>query len=269
MKKENKSNSSNVHISCMSKGGVGKTTFTSPLSTMLYLNNPEKQINIFELDDFNEAEKVKSSFINHQTLKLKSTEIIIDEVQYHSLSDSSLINIIDVGGGVSTKVVLGKLKEIELKNSNYYLPLCTDIDQIKNIKDTINLILEFDKYANINLVLNKCKKMDKDVIEEQFLNIYGDPDFDVPCQLDNLKVNNIFFVPETNVFTLLKSHYKVALLDSYLSSKDLIENIVQYHQEWRQKGGVELFKANNKRLRFAKMVIKLIDDLEPIRKALL
>jgi nitrogen fixation protein len=76
-------------------------------------------------------------------------------------------------------------------------------------------------------------------------------------------------VPETNVFTLLKSHYKVALLDSYLSSKDLIENIVQYHQEWRQKGGVELFKANNKRLRFAKMVIKLIDDLEPIRKALL
>ena len=49
----------------------------------------------------------------------------------------------------------------------------------------------------------------------------------------------------------------------------VIENIVQYHQEWTQKGGVELFKANNKRLRFAKMVIKLIDDLEPIRKALL
>ena len=49
----------------------------------------------------------------------------------------------------------------------------------------------------------------------------------------------------------------------------VIENIVQYHQGWRQKGGVELFKANNKRLRFAKMVIKLIDDLEPIRKALL
>ena len=269
MKKENKSNSSNVHISCMTKGGVGKSTFTSPLSTMLYLNNPDKQINIFELDDFNEAQKVKSSFINHQTLKLKSTEMIIDEVQYHSLSDSSLINIIDAGGGADTKIVLAKLKEIELKNSNYYLPLNTDIDQIKNIKDTINLILEFDKCANINLVLNKCKKMDKDVIEEQFLNIYGDPDFDVPCQLDNLKVNNIFFVPETNVFTLLKSHYKVALLDSYLSSKDLIENIVQYHQEWRQKGGVELFKANNKRLRFAKMVIKLIDDLEPIRKALL
>ena len=70
MKKENKSNSSNVHISCMSKGGVGKTTFTSPLSTLLYLNNPEKQINIFELDDFNEAQKVKSSL---RILFLKSS----------------------------------------------------------------------------------------------------------------------------------------------------------------------------------------------------
>ena len=113
MKKENLTN---VHIVCMTKGGVGKSTFTSPLSTMLYLNNPEKKINIFELDDFNEAEKVKSSFINHQTLKLKSTEIIIDEVQYHSLSDSSLINIIDAGGGADTKIVLAKLKEIELKS---------------------------------------------------------------------------------------------------------------------------------------------------------
>ena len=27
MKKENKSNSSNVHISCMTKGGVGKRCF--------------------------------------------------------------------------------------------------------------------------------------------------------------------------------------------------------------------------------------------------
>ena len=45
MKKENLTN---VHIVCMTKGGVGKSTFTSPLSTMLYLNNPEKKINIFE-----------------------------------------------------------------------------------------------------------------------------------------------------------------------------------------------------------------------------
>ncbi|MFY9085563.1 hypothetical protein [Aliarcobacter cryaerophilus] len=267
MEKENKSNSSNVHIICMTKGGVGKTTFSSVLSTLLYLNNPEKKINIFEIDDSNET-KVKSSFINHESLKLKNSEMVIDEIQYHSLSDSNLINIIDIGGGGDTNIVLSKLKEIELKNSNYYLPLGTDIDQCKNIQDTLNLILDFDKGANINLVLNKCKIMHEVDIQKQFINIFGDPDIDVPSQLHNFKVNSILFVPETNVFTLLKSHYKVALLDSFLASKDLIDNIVQYHQTWRQQGGTELFKANNGRLRFAKMVVELINHLEPIKKVL-
>ena len=107
MKKENLTN---VHIVCMTKGGVGKSTFTSPLSTMLYLNNPEKKINIFELDDFNEAQKVKSSFINHQTLKLKSTEMADETELFYTpvskvvLFATLLVSVSDLHKGLSSFV---------------------------------------------------------------------------------------------------------------------------------------------------------------------
>uniref|UniRef100_UPI00396B1FC9 nucleotide-binding protein n=2 Tax=Aliarcobacter TaxID=2321111 RepID=UPI00396B1FC9 len=50
MKKENKSN---IHIVVQTKGGAGKTTFSSILSTLLYLENKENKIQVFELDDNN------------------------------------------------------------------------------------------------------------------------------------------------------------------------------------------------------------------------
>ena len=46
MKKENKSNSSNVHVVVNTKGGCGKSTCSSILATLLYLNNPNKKTQI-------------------------------------------------------------------------------------------------------------------------------------------------------------------------------------------------------------------------------
>ena len=46
-----------------------------------------------------------------------------------------------------------------------------------------------------------------------------------------------------------------------------IQNIDTYRQEWI-KEGQDVFKANNKRYRFAKMVVELIEQLKPIQKAL-
>ena len=48
MKRENKSN---IHINCMTKGGVGKTTTSNVFSTVLYLSNQDKKINLFELEE--------------------------------------------------------------------------------------------------------------------------------------------------------------------------------------------------------------------------
>ncbi|MCT7489421.1 hypothetical protein N5T63_10960 [Aliarcobacter cryaerophilus] len=263
MKKENKSN---IHVIPQLKGGVGKTTISGVTATNIYLNNQDKKINLFEIDD-NNVSKINSNYINHQSLKLKDSEVVIDDIQFASLSDTNVVNIIDCGGGNDTKIVLQKLKEIDLSGLNYYVPLNDDMEQVQNVKDTIALIRDFDKSANINLILNRCFSLEKDEIQKQFINIFGSDELDIPNQLNNLKVDNIFFVPNSNIFSILKSHYKVSLLDSYLSSIDLVQNIDTYRQEC-VKEGQDVFKANNKRYRFAKMVVDLIEQLKPIQKSL-
>ena len=263
MKKENKSN---IHVTGQTKGGVGKSTITNIVSTLLYLQNQNQKINLFEIDDNNNT-KVNSNYINHQSLKLKDSEVVIDDIQFSSLSDSNVTNILDAGGGNDTKLVLQKLKEIDLSGLNYYVPVTDNLDEVKNVQDTITLIRDFDKSANINLILNRCFSLEKDEIQKQFINIFGSDDLDIPNQLDNLKVDNIFFFSNSNIFSILKIFYKVSLLDSYLSSVDLIQNIDTYRQEWI-KEGQDVFKANNKRYRFAKMVVELIEQLKPIHKAL-
>lgn len=256
---------STINIIPQTKGGVGKTTISGIIATLLYLKN-QNQINLFEIDD-NNSSKVKSNYINHQSLKLKDSEVVIDDIQFSSLSDNNVVNIVDAGGGNDTKIVLQKLKEIDLAGLNYYIPLNDDMEQVDNLKDTITLIRDFDKSATINLVLNRCFTLEKEEIQKQFINIFGSDELDIPNRLVDLKVDNIFFVPNSNIFSILKSHYRVSLLDSYLSSIDLVQNIDTYRQEWI-KEGQEIFKANNKRYRFAKMVVELINQLEPIRKSL-
>ncbi len=265
MKKEEIKNS-NISIVPQTKGGVGKTTISGIIATLLYLQNQNQKINLFEIDDNNKS-RVNSNYINHQSLKLKNSEVVIDDIQFSSLSDSNVTNIIDAGGGNDTKLILEEIKEIDLSGLNYYLPLNDDIEQIDNLLDTITLIRDFDKSAKINLVLNRCFTLEKEEIQKQFINIFGNDELDIPNQLDNLKVDNVFFVPNSPIFSILKSHYKVSLLDSYLSSIDLVSNIDTYRQEWI-KEGQEIFKANNKRYRFAKMVVELINQLEPLKKAL-
>ncbi len=263
MKKENKSN---IHVTGQTKGGVGKSTVSNIVSTILYLQNQNQKINLFEIDDNNNS-KVNSNYINHQSLKLKDSEVVIDDIQFANLSDTNVINIVDAGGGNDTRFLLQKVKDVDLSGLNYYIPVNDDLEQVDNVKDTIALIRDFDKSANINLVLNRCFSLEKDEIKKQFINIFGDDELDIPNQLDNLKVDNVFFIPNSNIFSILKSHYKVSLLDSYLSSVDLIQNIDTYRQEW-VKEGQDVFKINNKRYRFAKMVVDLIEQLKPIQKAL-
>lgn len=266
MKEKNKSNL-NIHVVVQTKGGVGKTTFSSILSTLLYLENEEKKIQVFELDD-NNSTRINSDFLSHSSLRLKDSEIALDDIQFNALSAKDVISIIDAGGGNDTKLVLQKLKEIDLSGLNYYVPLNDDMDQLINIQDTIKLIREFDKNGKINLVLNRCLNLQEDEIQRQFINIFGNEELGIESQIENIKVDSIYFVPNSNIFSILKSHYKVALLDSYLSSLDLVKNIDTYRQEW-VKNGQEVFKANNKRYRFAKMVVELIEQLKPIQKALL
>lgn len=256
---------SRVIVIVNTKGGVGKTTVANVFGQLFYSNQNQK-INIFEIDD-NNTTQVNSNYINYQSLKLKDSEVVLDDIQFNLLSDNNVINIVEAGAGNDSIVVLSKLKEIDLTGLNYYIPLNDDMEQVDNVKDTIALIRDFDKSGKINLILNRCFTLEKEEIQKQFINIFGSEELDIPNRLTDLKVDNIFFIPNSNIFSILKSHYKVSLLDSYLSSIDLVKNIDTYRQEWI-KEGQDVFKANNKKYRFSKMVVELINQLEPIRKSL-
>ena len=105
-------------------------------------------------------------------------------------------------------------------------------------------------------------------IKQQFINVFGSKDLGIPSQIENLKIDEILFVENSNVYTLLKSHYKIAMLDFYFESVDLRENIQEYKVQWSQQGH-EVFSANNGKFIFSGLVLDLIEKLEPIRKALL
>lgn len=226
----------------------------------------KKNIQVFELDD-NNSTNINSDFLNHSSLRLKDSEIALDDIQFNALSSEDVISIIDSGGGNDSKLVLQKLQEIDLSGLNYYVPCNDDMEQVQNIKDTIELIRKFDKNGKINLILNRCLNLEKEEIQKQFINIFGNEELEIDSEIENIKVDSIYFVPNSNIFSILKSHYKIALLDSYLQSIDLIENIDLYRQEWI-KDGQEKFKKNNKKYRLAKMVVELIEQLKPIQKAL-
>ena len=92
MKKE-EIKKSNIYVIPQTKGGVGKTTISGVDATLLYLKNPNQKINIFEIDD-NNTSKVNSNYINYQSLKLKDSEVVIDDIQFSLMKnndeDSSL-----------------------------------------------------------------------------------------------------------------------------------------------------------------------------------
>jgi hypothetical protein len=142
------------------------------------------------------------------------------------------------------------------------------MDQIDNILAVIEIIRQQDKFAKIYLLLNRCISLTEEKIKQQFINVFGSRELGIPSQIENLKIDEILFVENSNVYTLLKSHYKIAMLDFYFESVDLRENIQEYKVQWSQQGH-EVFSANNGKFIFSGLVLDLIEKLEPIRKALL
>ena len=249
------------------KGGCGKSTCSSILATLLYLNNPNKKINLFELDDNNET-KVDSKYIDSSSLTLKHTETIIDNINFNQLIDPDYISVLDSGGSGDSVIILNKLKEIDMVGNNFYIPINDDMEQFKNLFETVQFIRSFDCSAKITVILNRCITLEKKDVEKQFLVVFGSEELEIKNRLNHLKVDEVCFVPNAPILSILKNHYQISLLDFYLDSIDLVKNIDIYRLEWA-KEGKEVFIANNKKYRIGKMAVELIENLEPIKKMLL
>ncbi len=254
----------NTHIIPQTKGGVGKTVLSMILATLLY--EDDKSINVYEIDDNNNSD-IKSNILNFKSIEIKESEELLDEVYFDSFSeDENIINLVDCGGGNDTKSILNKLAENDMIGNNYYVPIFDDIDHINNAIDTIKIIRGFDKDANVNLIFNRCFSTDQKDIEAQFIGVFGSDEYEINSRVKELDYDNIFFIPNTNIFSILKAK-KISLLDTYLHAIDLVSNKHEYQIKW-QKEGKESFSKKMKMFRLGKRVIELIEDVAPLKKAL-
>jgi hypothetical protein len=153
-------------------------------------------------------------------------------------------------------------------SNNFYIPINDDLEQFKNLFETVQFIRSFDCFAKITVILNRCITLEKKDVEKQFLVVFGSEELEIKNRLNHLKIDEVCFVPNAPILSILKNHYQVSLLDFYLNSIDLVENIDIYRLEWA-KQGKEVFIANNKKYRIGKMAVELIENLEPIKKMLL
>jgi MinD-like ATPase involved in chromosome partitioning or flagellar assembly len=253
-----------THIIAQTKGGVGKTIFSTIIATLLH--EKDKTLNVYEIDDNNNSE-FKSNIINYKSIQIKESEDLLDEVYFDTFSeDANIINLIDCGGGNDTKSILNKLSENDMIGNNYYIPIFDDIDHINNAVDTIKLIRAFDKEANVNLIFNRCFSTEQKDIEAQFIGVFGSEEYEIESRVKELDYDNIFFIPNTNIFSILKAK-KISLLDTYLHAIDLVANKHEYQRRWQQEGK-ESFSRKMKMFRLGKRVIELIEDVTPLKKAL-
>ncbi len=235
----------NVYVILTTKGGEGKTFIALQMLPILFL---DKNINIFEVDNNNNSKKMieKSQKISFKSFKIDDGLDAIDEIEFNNmLSQEGLINVLDAGAGDDTLKLLQILKEKELFGLTYIIPLSNSITNIDNALQTINGILDFDKDAKINLVLNKCPSFDFNSIQFKFKSFFGNEAFGLPSRYEEFKdkIQNLNYLTETDLPDIISSTHQYALVDAYLKAKIIMENFDEVKAEWAKKGKEEFLKA--------------------------
>lgn len=249
------------------KGGVGKSTVSIMLLPILYFIYYMRSlhINIYEIDNNNKTELLNSELVTFKTLTVKDADHAMDEIDFSLLTDNDSINIVDAGGGDDSKVVLESIAKSDLYGLTYVIPMNDDMEQIENVLSTISLIKESDKRAEIFIILNRINSMEETDIKEQFIGVFGSKKYGIKSRLSELSegVTAIKFLPNSPLFGIVKNQYKMTLLESYISAIDILENISELKKEWA-KESPEIFNANKARYRFAKDIVKLVEEMKSL-----
>lgn len=237
MAKENKK-ITNIIVVVSTKGGEGKSMLAIQKIPLLYL---DRNIYIFEVDNNNNSKKLieKSEKIYFKTFRINDGLDALDEVEFNTLTaKDDTINVVDCGGGDDTLKVLEILNEKELTGLTYVVPLTNSISNVDNALSTINAILQFDKFAIINLVLNRCPSYEFTEIKEKFKALFGNEEFGLNSRIEEFqsKIRNINYILETDLPDIISSKHQYSLVDAYLKAKLIIENYDAVKKLWLEEG---------------------------------
>ena len=235
------------------KGGVGKSVIATQILTLLADKN--QAIEIYEVDNNNKTQLDNASVII-KSFEANKADEALDEAFFEALANENKLVIVDAGGGDDTKKVIEAIEKANIDDVEYYIPLNSDLEQQKNVKDTINLIKNIDKKAKVNLILNRAHSLDEEAIKKQFISIFGNENYNINGIFDEIKkdIKKVYAIEDNNVLQIVKNIYKTTIKDILEKNEDILNNITELRKEW-VKGGKEEFK---KKMSF----YRLLKDIE-------
>jgi hypothetical protein len=156
------------------KGGVGKSTVAMQVIAPYLYKKHGKKVTYIEIDDENNDSQsfTRTEIVNKKMLGTNR----LTELDELILMDDNHEVIVDVGGNKTSSLVLEEIKKVgSFGNVKWIIPLGDGELDGKNAIATMKKIkkIEQNMEDNILFALNRAISMDKDYIEEQFINFFG------------------------------------------------------------------------------------------------
>lgn len=263
--KENKK--INIKVVANGKGGVGKSVTAKILATVG--SDIYNEINLYEIDDNNKKGNLTSQLINHKVFKIDEKNEAIFDVSFNS-DDNSVLSIIDCGGSSDSKKVLESIAKNKIEDCEFFIPTFDDEEIMTNVIDTINDIKSHFVNPKITLVLNKSKSINLDEAKKQFINVFGSEKYGYDNHFSKIEkdIDSIVIIPDTNLIFICKNLYRVELADLFQSSKDLIENINENRQKWKEESKEKGKNHYFKKMELVDFGVDLVEFINECKKTL-
>ena len=154
-------NQKNVNVIVVNtKGGAGKST-TAMQTISTYFLAKAQEVELLELDNQNQDAKIFSKS------KIKSTQINVDAnakdlnqtIRDLFLGEDKNNKVMDIGGNATTSNFLQSLKSTHMYNmvDLFIIPMSGGSQDLKNAKDTLQMILVMNSNANVLFALSRVR----------------------------------------------------------------------------------------------------------------
>ena len=227
------------------KGGAGKST-TAMQTISTYFLAKAQEVELLELDNQNQDAKIFSKS------KIKSTQINVDAnakdlnqtIRDLFLGEDKNNKVMDIGGNATTSNFLQSLKSTHMYNmvDLFIIPMSGGSQDLKNAKDTLQMILVMNSNANVIFALSRVRNPKR----VQFQ--YGDF-----LQDEKLKKYPYIILPESDCIDL---------------SRKLKKTVYELAQDEQEKENInqkllEAFNKNDKNSIYSYiLILEILEDSE-------
>ena len=232
-------------VTSNTKGGSSKSTSTTQ-SIATYFLAVGQEVELLELDNQNQDAKIFSKS------KIKSTQINVDAnakdlnqtIRDLFLGEDKNNKVMDIGGNATTSNFLQSLKSTHMYNmvDLFIIPMSGGSQDLKNAKDTLQMILVMNSNANVLFALSRVRNPKR----VQFQ--YGDF-----LQDEKLKKYPYIILPESDCIDL---------------SRKLKKTVYELAQDEQEKENInqkllEAFNKNDKNSIYSySLILEILEDSE-------